>query len=175
MEKDILGLKVDSNGNVFRFNKISNEWVKCKLTNNSGYLTVSIKSKFKKVHRLIAMAFIPNSDNKPFVNHKNGIRNDNRVENLEWCTAKENTRHAWDNGLCDKNKESIIKRSNSKDAMANNRNACRIARSKVVVNLQSGIFYDSAIDAANSIGIKPSLLRKKLNGSNKNNTNFIYA
>ncbi len=71
--------------------------------NHDGYLRIQIwdkgKAAFVSIHRLIAETFIPNPGNKPFVNHINGDKQDNRVENLEWCTQKENIAHAWKTGL----------------------------------------------------------------------------
>lgn len=71
-------------------------------TTTRGYLKVDISSKPKKsivVHRLVALAFIPNPETKPQVNHIDGNKQNNNVYNLEWCTNQENHTHKCENGL----------------------------------------------------------------------------
>jgi hypothetical protein len=63
------------------------------------YLSTCLLQKLHMVHRLVAMAFIPNEHSKPFVNHKDCNRKNNHYTNLEWCTGQENMDHASYNGL----------------------------------------------------------------------------
>lgn len=74
--------------------------------NWDGYLRIQLWDKgncsYVGIHRLVAEEYIPNPENKPFVNHINGDKKDNRVENLEWCTQKENIQHAYRTGLSHK-------------------------------------------------------------------------
>lgn len=60
---------------------------------------VSGKSKLEYFHRCVANAFLDNPENKPYVNHIDGNKLNNRLSNLEWATASENAQHAWDTGL----------------------------------------------------------------------------
>lgn len=68
-----------------------------------GYRTITFtfnkKPKTVTIHRLVASLFLDNPDEKPQINHLNGIKTDNRATNLEWCTAQENIEHAMENGL----------------------------------------------------------------------------
>lgn len=71
--------------------------------NGDGYecvtLRTSVGRKTFRVHRLVAIRYIKNKDSKPEVNHKDGIKTNNNLSNLEWVTHSENIKHAWDNGL----------------------------------------------------------------------------
>ena len=75
-----------------------------------GYQIVSLyknrKLKTMKVHRLVAMAFIPNPENKPQINHKDEVKNNNVVENLEWCTSKYNALYGTRIQRCVQNRKS---------------------------------------------------------------------
>lgn len=73
-------------------NRLQIRIIKQHLT-RGGYYKVALKGKNREVHRLVAMAFIENPDNKPCVNHIDENKENNYVENLEWVTYKENANH----------------------------------------------------------------------------------
>ena len=113
--KDILGYEgiyqVSDAGRVRSVDRLNSRGYKRKgvirkLQNgNRGYKTVGLNRDgvmaYHQVHRLVAIAFIPNPDNFPQVNHTEGNKSDNRACKLEWCTAAENTEHAVKMGLRD--------------------------------------------------------------------------
>lgn len=86
-----------SNGRVLEERILKNQ------VERKGYIGISLQvdgvKHREKIHRLIAEEFIPNPKNKAEVNHINGIKNDNRIENLEWVTPGENQKHAYKLGL----------------------------------------------------------------------------
>lgn len=90
-----------------------------------GYVRVKLnygdRSKKVMMHRLVALAFIPNPDNKPQVDHINCNRSDNRVENLQWTTAKENTNLAVERGNRDSMKYTFINKSTGEMLVFTNR------------------------------------------------------
>lgn len=122
-----------------------------------GYCKVSLsfndgrKRKNISVHRIVAEAFIPNPENKSQVNHKNGIKTDNEAENLEWSTSSENILHAFRVGLS--------KRAN------------RI----LLLNTETGIYYESIIEAAKSVGKSDSTLRQSFYRHKSYKHNFVVA
>lgn len=108
----------------------------------NGYLYVTLDNKFLRVHRLVAQTFIQNPDEYPIVNHKNEIKTDNRVENLEWCTQKYNCNYG-----------------TSIERMVENMTGLRKSK-KVLID---GVEFRSINEGAKFIGCAFSTLRWKLN------------
>ena len=128
-----------------------------------GYECVTLKaggkSYRKKVHRLVAETFIDNPNGYPCIDHINGIRDDNRAENLRWCTVKMNANYE----LAKKNRSSAIKQSyvnnpNLRGIRANTFGKSNMQRVEVFQNEISLGVFDSQIQASRCLGISQSLI-----------------
>lgn len=92
-------------------------------------LLIDGQQKRMRVHRMVAMTFIDNPENKPYVNHINGNRSDNNVENLEWVTPSENTQHAVKTGLMNNGrKKAVIQYNLNGERMSTFESASEAAR-----------------------------------------------
>lgn len=130
----------------------------CQSVSNKGYNLVCLcngqqtKEKQVLVHRIVAEAFIPNPENKPQVNHKDGNKLNNDVSNLEWCTASENVQHAVDTRL------RIAQRGDQRpSALLSNDQVNKIRR-----DLRNGTTTLNQI--AQELNVSASVIRRAANG-----------
>lgn len=150
--KDISGYEgiyqVSSNGNV-RSLKYGKERILKPFSNGTGYLSVDLCCEciedYRRIHRLVAEAFIPNPNNLPFINHKDGIKTNNVVSNLEWCTPSENVKHAYKTGLAPRH------------ATYQNQ-----PFQQPIKEIVSGKEYFSIRECARQLGIKRDTIRRSL-------------
>lgn len=129
-----------------------------KVMKNDGYLVVNISGETKRVHRLVAEAFLENNNNFKCVNHIDGDRSNNNLENLEWCTHSWNNHHAY----------KLLGREPVKNIGANN------GMSRKIIDDDTGIIYDSIKSAASAKQINRRTLNAMLTGQNKNKTKMRY-
>jgi hypothetical protein len=149
--------------------------------NSNGYAVIRLskagKQKLAKVHRVLAILFLPNPENKRTVNHINGNKADYRLENLEWATDSENLKHAIRTGLMTPKRGE--KNGNYGKIGRRNPNwgkgGILAVNSKIIIDTQTGIYYYGVKEAALAKDVNRHTLRAKLNGVMKNNTPLVYT
>ncbi len=151
------------NYQVSSLGRIRTKYRTLKNLNKKGYSVICLCNnnvkKYFLIHRLVALHFIPNPENKPQVNHIDGNKLNNSIINLEWNTSKENINHSWENGLSKNNSNRIKKVIESKSIR--------------VKNIVTNEVFNSIKDASIKSNYTEKSLGYQINKSKNNKSNFI--
>lgn len=142
------------------------------IKNNNGYLYVNINGKIKSIHRLVAETFILNPYSKPQVNHKDGNKLNNKLDNLEWVTARENTIHALNKGLINTRTEKALKAKSIQAKKLIEKNKVKIKQySKDGTYINT---YNSIIEASKNTNSNPTHISLCAKGKQKTCGGYIW-
>ena len=161
--------KISNTGRIVSYKK-GKPYELAPYSNNRGYLAIGLSDGLVRrrytMHKLVARHFIPNPENKPQVNHKDGDKHNNHVDNLEWVTQSENIQHSYKIGLRTYNSEIYHKNKYNEQKKVG----------IIAINLETleSFHFQSINEAARQLDCNKGNIRHVLNGKYKKHKNYFF-
>ncbi len=132
---------------------LKNEYISC-------CIRVNGRSHTTRIHRIVGSAFIENPNGYTEINHIDGIKSNNKIENLEWCSRVRNIRHSFEIGLC-------VRPRGEKSHLYN--------KGRKIIDMVTGISYPSVATAALALGVPRTTIGAEVNGFRPSKYNLVKA